>query len=177
MNATQGYVRNFLIPLVIIGLLAAWYIVINNKAQAPEISTTTLDGKPVELASLSGQIVLVNFWATDCPGCIKEMPDLIKTYQDYHDKGFELLAVAMSYDPPSHVLNYAQKNALPFPVIHDSDGKIATDFNQVRVTPTAFILDKQGRVIRRIIGELDFNDLRKLLDAELASESSHPQST
>ncbi len=177
MKSILRHTRQLLIPLVIIGLLAAWYIAIHNKTQAPEISTTTLDGKPVDLASLTGQIVLVNFWATDCPGCIKEMPDLIQTYQDYHDKGFELLAVAMSYDPPSHVLNYAQKNALPFPVIHDSDGKIATDFNQVRVTPTAFILDKQGRVIRRVVGELDFNDLRKLLDAELAGESSQAQNT
>jgi thioredoxin-related protein len=95
------------------------------------------------------------------------MPDLIKTYNAYKDKGFELIAVAMSYDPPNHVLNYSQKNALPFPVMHDGYGEIAASFNDVRVTPTAFILDKEGKLIRRIIGELDFVALHALLDEQL----------
>lgn len=128
---------------------------------------TTITGQQIKLSELHGKVVLVNFWATDCPGCINEMPDLIKTYNDYQGKGFELVAVAMSYDPPNHVVNYTEKNGLPFPVVHDSYGEIAASFNDVRVTPTAFILDKEGRVIRRVIGELDFGSLHALLDEQL----------
>ncbi len=166
--------RRFLIPIILIALLGFWLLAINNKEQAPDVTFTTLQGEEIKLSALEGKVVLVNFWATDCPGCIKEMPDLIKTYNDYKDKGFELVAVAMSYDPPSHVLNYTQKNGLPFPVMHDSFGEIASSFNNVRVTPTAFILDKQGKVISRIIGELDFNALHALLDQHLSTPSKSP---
>lgn len=168
MKSIVSKFRRYLIPVILISLLGFWLLSINNKDQAPEVTFTTLDGRKIMLSELKGKVVLVNFWATDCPGCIKEMPDLIKTYNDYKDKGFELIAVAMSYDPPNHVLNYTQKNALPFPVMHDGYGEIAASFNDVRVTPTAFILDKQGKVIRRVIGELDFPQLHALLDSQLA---------
>jgi peroxiredoxin len=169
MKSIFSQSRRFLIPVILIALLGFWLLSINSKEQAPDVTFTTLEGKEIKLSALEGKVVLVNFWATDCPGCIKEMPDLIKTYNDYKDKGFELVAVAMSYDPPSHVLNYTQKNALPFPVMHDSYGEVAASFNNVRVTPTAFILDKQGKVISRIIGELDFVALHSLLDNQLAT--------
>ncbi|MDX9951963.1 MAG: TlpA disulfide reductase family protein [Methylophilaceae bacterium] len=167
MTTVLKSVRRFLIPAVLIALLAFWLLSINSKDQAPEMTMTTIAGQQIKLSELQGKVVLVNFWATDCPGCIKEMPDLIKTYNDYRNKGFELVAVAMSYDPPNHVLNYTEKNALPFPVVHDSYGEIAASFNDVRVTPTAFILDKEGKVIRRIIGELDFAALHQLLNDQL----------
>lgn len=168
MKSTFSKFRRYLIPLILIALTGFWLLSVNSKDQAPEVTFTTLEGRNILLSELQGKVVLVNFWATDCPGCIKEMPDLIKTYHDYKDKGFELIAVAMSYDPPNHVLNYTKKNALPFPVMHDGYGEIAASFNDVRVTPTAFILDKEGKVIRRIIGELDFAALHALLDSQLA---------
>ena len=160
--------RKFIIPLVILGLLAFLGFSLTNKAQAPDVTFTTIEGKTIKMAELEGKIVLVNFWATDCPGCITEMPKLVETYKQYHDKGFEIVAVSMSYDPPSQVLNYAKKNALPFPVMHDGLSEIATKFNDVRLTPTSFIVDKQGKIIRKVIGELDFVALRSLLDEKLA---------
>jgi peroxiredoxin len=168
MTSIFRHIRRYLILAVLIALLGFWLLSINSKDQAPEMTFTTIAGQQIKLSELQGKVVLVNFWATDCPGCIKEMPDLIKTYNDYKDKGFELIAVAMSYDPPNHVLNYTEKNALPFPVVHDSYGEIAASFNDVRVTPTAFILDKEGKVIRRIIGELDFAAFHTLLNNQLA---------
>lgn len=162
--------RRFIIPAVIIGLLAVLAFTLNQKTQAPEVTFTTLQGKTISMAELEGKVVLVNFWATDCPGCIAEMPDLIKTYNEYKPKGFEVIAVAMSYDPPSQVLNYTQKNALPFPVMHDSYGEMAEKFGNVQLTPTAFILDKQGNIVRKVIGELNFKDLHQFLDERLAPQ-------
>lgn len=161
-----------IIPLIAIGLLAFLVFSLTNKSHAPDVTFTTIEGKTITTASLKDQVVLVNFWATDCPGCIAEMPGLIETYNQYHNKGFEVIAVAMSYDPPNHVLSYKQKNALPFPVMHDGYGEIASKFEDVRVTPTTFILDKQGRVIQHLIGELDFVALHKLLDEQLAKPGS-----
>lgn len=160
------------IPVIVIGLLAFLAFSLSAKPDAPEVTFTTIEGKTITTASLRDQVVLVNFWATDCPGCIAEMPGLIETYNKYHDKGFEVIAVAMSYDPPSHVLTYTQKNALPFPVMHDSYGEVSREYGDIRVTPTAFILDKQGRIIQHLIGELDFVSLHKLLDKQLAKPDS-----
>jgi peroxiredoxin len=159
------------IPLVILGLLAVLVFSLSKKTQAPDVTFTTIQGKTIKMDELKGKVVLVNFWATDCPGCIAEMPQLIKTYNQYHPQGFEVIAVAMFYDPPNHVLNYAQKHALPFPVMHDGFGEIAKSFEDVRLTPTSFIMDKQGRVIQRVVGELDFTSLHSLLTEQLRGNS------
>jgi peroxiredoxin len=152
------------LPIVVIALLAGLWLTLANPDRAPQVSFSTLEGKTLALDSLQGKVVLVNFWATSCPGCIKEMPGLVQTYRDYHGKGFETVAVAMSYDPPSHVLNYAQKNALPFTVALDADGGAAQAFGNVQVTPTSFLIDRQGKIVRRIMGEIDFAAFRRELD-------------
>lgn len=161
--------RRFIIPAVILGLLAVLAVMLTQKTQAPDVTFTTMQGKNISMDELKGKVVLVNFWATDCPGCIAEMPGLIKTYNEYKPRGFEVIAVAMSYDPPSQVLTYSQKNALPFPVMHDSYGEMAEKFGNVQLTPTAFILDQQGNIVRKVIGELDFDDLHQLLDEKLGT--------
>ncbi|WP_374486159.1 peroxiredoxin family protein [Zoogloea sp.] len=137
-------------------------------AVAPDVSFTTLDGQTRQLSSLKGKVVLVNFWATTCTTCVAEMPKLVETYNKFAPKGFETVAIAMDYDPPEYVRNYAQKNGLPFTVALDSGGKAAKGFEEVRLTPTTFLLDKQGRVVQKYLGEPDFAKLHALLDKLLA---------
>jgi len=161
--------KKSLLPITIVVLLAFLGFQLSNKTTAPNVTFTTIDGKKISMADLKGKVVLVNFWATDCPGCIKEMPQLINTYNQYNKKGFELIAVAMSYDPPAQVLNYAKMKKLPFPVMHDGLAEVTNKFGQVSLTPTAFIYDKQGHLLRHTIGELDFNALQQLLDKELGN--------
>ena len=96
------------------------------------------------------------------------MPMLADTYNQFKDRGFETIAVAMSYDPPEWVLNFAQTRQLPFKVALDNTGDIARNWGDVRLTPTTFIVDKQGRIIKRYIGEPDFRALHQLLDKLLA---------
>jgi thiol-disulfide isomerase/thioredoxin len=159
--------KKVLLPFAIIILLAFLGYQLNQKPSAPQVTFTTLAGDKIAMQDLKGKVTLVNFWATDCPGCIKEMPDLIETYQQYKNKGFEVIAVAMPYDPPAQVLNYTKMKALPFPVMHDGHAEITRQFGDVNLTPTAFIYDKQGKLLRHTIGELDFAALQKLLDKEL----------
>jgi len=92
---------------------------------------------------------------------------LINTYNEYKQKGFEVIAVAMPYDPPAQVLNYTQQKSLPFPVMHDGLSEMVHAFGGVNLTPTTFLYDKQGNRVQRIIGELNFAELRQLLDKEL----------
>jgi peroxiredoxin len=163
--------RNILIPLALAALLGMLAFTVADKNSAPEARFTTLAGQQIDMRQLRGKMVLVNFWATTCPGCIAEMPRLVETYNRYHKQGFELVAVAMAYDPPSHVSAYATRNALPFPVALDLQGELALAFNDVKLTPTAFIIDKEGKIVRHVIGELDFNALHALLDEQLGRPS------
>lgn len=159
--------KKLLIPITLIALLVGLVLSLSNKPQSPNVTFTTLHGEKIAMESLKGKVVLVNFWATDCPGCIKEMPDLINTYNQYKNKGFEVIAVAMPYDPPAQVLNYTTQKSLPFPVMHDGLSEMVQAFGGVNLTPTTYLYDKQGHRLQRIIGELDFAQLRQILDKEL----------
>jgi thiol-disulfide isomerase/thioredoxin len=158
--------KKWLMPLVALALFIGLAMAVMQKPQAPEVTFTTLDGRKISMSSLRGKTVLVNFWATDCPGCIKEMPTLIETYKKYQDKNFEVIAVAMPYDPPAQVLNYSQEKALPFAVMHDGFGEMVKAFGNVNLTPTAFVYDPQGRRLQKVIGELDFPKLHELIEQQ-----------
>ena len=134
---------------------------------APEVQFNTLKGERINTSDLRGKVVLVNFWATSCVTCMAEMPRIIETFNKYKGQGFETVAVAMDYDPPNYVLAYAQQKQLPFKVALDVDGSVARSFGNVRLTPTTFIIDKRGRVIKQYLGEPDFAQLHALLEAQL----------
>jgi peroxiredoxin len=163
--------RKLLIPLVLLALIGALVFFVSDKNQAPDVKFTTLSGQEINMQDLRGKIVLVNFWATTCPGCIQEMPELIDTYNRYRERGFEVVAVAMAYDPPSQVANYTRKNNLPFPVALDLQGDIAAAFNEVKLTPTSYVVDQQGRIVRNVVGVLDFKALHSMLDEQLGRKT------
>lgn len=159
--------KKIVIPLVILALLALLVFNLTNKPHAPNVTFTTIEGKKINMADLQGKVVLVNFWATDCPGCVKEMPALVNTYKQYKNQGLEIIAVAMPYDPPAQVLNYAKQKSLPFPVMHDGFSEITEKFGGINLTPTTYIFDKDGKRLQRTIGTLDFEKLAQLLDSKL----------
>lgn len=160
--------KSALLMVVVIAIIGVLGYALIDKPDAPTVTFTTLEGKSIPLDTLRGKVVLVNFWATNCPGCIKEMPGMIQIYNQYKNKGFEIIAVAMSYDPPNYVLNFVQTRQLPFPVALDINGAHALAFGNVQLTPTSFILAKDGTVLEQKIGELDFVKLKALLDKELS---------
>ena len=137
--------------------------------RVPEVTLTTIQGEQLTAADLRGKVVLVNFWATSCATCVKEMPKLVETYRKHRDRGFETIAVAMSYDPPNYVLHYAAKNALPFKVALDPVGAAARAFGDVSLTPTTFVIDRRGTIVKRYVGEPDFAELDRLIEAKLAA--------
>lgn len=137
-------------------------------AAAPESTFVLLDGTRKATSDLHGKVTLVNFWATSCTTCVAEMPHIISTYEKYHAQGFDTLAVAMSYDPPSYVVNYAQTRRLPFPVAIDNTGVVAQAWGDVKLTPTTYLVNKRGQIVKRYIGEPDFPELHRLIEQLLA---------
>ena len=146
-------------------MLAAFFM---RATAAPQVAFVSLAGEKITIAGLKGRVVLVNFWATDCPICIKEMPDMVRTYDRFRGGGLEFIAVAMQYDPPNYVLAYAEKNRLPFKVALDPLGEHAHAFGGVSLTPTTFVIDKRGDIVLRITGEPDFAKLNRLLEEKLS---------
>jgi peroxiredoxin len=136
----------------------------NAKPAAPQFSYTLLDGKRGSTADLQGKVVLVNFWATNCASCVKEMPQLVATHQKFVARGLQTLAVSMSYDPPAQVAHFAQSRALPLAVVIDNTGAIARAFGDVKVTPTLVLIDKAGAIVKRVVGEPNFAELHTLVD-------------
>ena len=146
---------------------AGIYFAFVRQPQMPEVKFTTLSGELIAPADLRGKVTLVNFWATSCAPCVTEMPRMTETYNKFKDRGFETIAVAMDYDPPNYVKNYVDRNHLPFKVALDTRGEVAKGYGNVTMTPTTFIIDKQGRIIKSYLGELDYPKLDKLLDSAL----------
>ena len=135
-----------------------------NKEAAPESTFVLLDGSKTTTAELKGKVTLVNFWATSCVSCVKEMPALIDTHNKFQARGYETVAVAMSYDEPRFVVNFAQSRQLPFKVAIDNTGEIAKSWGDVKLTPTTYLLDKQGMIVKRFVGEPDMAALHQLIE-------------
>jgi peroxiredoxin len=138
------------------------------REKMPSVGYTLLDGTKTTTDSLRGRVVLVNFWATSCTTCMHEMPQIVATQNLYKTRGYETLGVAMSYDPPAYVINYAETRKLPFAVAIDNTGAIADSFKDVRLTPTSVLIDKHGNVVKRYVGEPDFVALHRLIEKLLA---------
>jgi peroxiredoxin len=144
------------------------YETLSGGAMAPNVAYTLLDGSKSTTEQLRGKVVLVNFWATDCTTCVKEMPNIVATHEKYKARGYETLAVAMSYDPPAYVIKFAETRKLPFGVAIDNTGAIAKSFGQVQLTPTSVLIDKHGQIVKRYVGEPDFVALHQLVEKLLA---------
>ena len=138
-------------------------------AQAAPLSHfVVLDGSSKTTADFKGKVWLLNFWATSCTTCVAEMPDLIATHHKYQAQGFDTLAVAMSYDPPNFVVNFAQSRKLPFKVAIDNTGANAKAWGDVQLTPTTYIVNKQGEIVKSYIGPPKMNELHPLIEKLLA---------
>ena len=135
--------------------------------QAPNLKVSSTKGETLTIYDKNYKFTIINFWATDCPGCIKEMPRLVDTYSKYKKRGIQIIAVSMFYDPPSQVLNFIKKNDIPFPVVIDADNKIAKQFDNIRLTPTSVLINEKGQIIDQIVGEIDFTKLENTLSKNI----------
>ncbi|MDR2324008.1 MAG: TlpA family protein disulfide reductase [Acidovorax sp.] len=152
------------IALAAIAGLGAYVYWGSGAQKAPQSSFVLLDGSTRTTADMQGKVTLVNFWATSCTTCVAEMPEIVSTYNKYKDQGYDTLAVAMSYDPPSYVVNFAQSRQLPFAVALDNTGAAAKAWGDIRITPTTYIVNQRGEIVKTYVGAPDFAELHKLIE-------------
>jgi peroxiredoxin len=152
---------------VVVAAAGAFFVIGGTQA-APETTFVLLDGSKKTTSDLKGKVTLVNFWATSCTTCVAEMPKLVSTYDKYRAKGYEHVGVAMAYDPPSYVVNFAQTRKLPFSVAIDNTGAVAKAWGEVQLTPTSYLVNRKGEIVKRYVGEPNFAELHRLIEKLLA---------
>ena len=135
---------------------------------APLSTFVLLDGSSQTTQDLKGKVTLVNFWATSCTTCVAEMPEVVATYDKFKGKGYDTIAVAMEYDPPAYVVNFTQTRKLPFKVAIDNTGAVAKAWGDVQLTPTTYIVNKKGAIVKKYVGAPNFAELHKLIEKLLA---------
>ena len=134
------------------------------------LNITTIDQKKVDFAALQsqGKVTVVNFWATSCSTCVKEMPHMVQMYNELKPKGLEFVGVAMAYDNPEYIKNYVSDKKLPFNVAWDQDGALSTKFGNILGTPTTFVIDKQGKIIKQYVGEPNWDEIYAVINKAIA---------
>lgn len=153
-----------ILAAVVIAATSIWLL---RAPAAPQVSGKTITGEVVGPEQLKGRPYLVNFWATSCVTCVKEMPELVAVHREFESRGYRTVAVAMSYDRPDYIDTFVKDRGLPFLVIHDKDNAWTAAYGNVAVTPTTFVVDRDGKVIKRYVGEPNFSELRKIIAREL----------
>ena len=143
--------------------LGLWWLTQNRLTQVPGMTLTSLQGKKLSIPDPQGATMLISFWASTCPGCLEEIPHLIELYKDLAPHGFEVIGIAMAYDPPNRVIALSQSKQIPYPIALDIQGEAAKAFGGISLTPTSFLIAADGRVIDRQTGALDLSNIRGLL--------------
>jgi len=148
--------------------IAAWAAYVTLRpSPAPHVRFATLSGETVSTEALRGKVVLVNFWATWCASCVVEMPNIVDTHRKYMARGYDTVAIAVQKDDATLVAQFAARRALPFKVAIDDKGELAESFAVPRVTPVSYLIDRQGRVLRRYVGEPDWAELHAAIEEAL----------
>ncbi len=130
----------------------------------PEFSEKTVnDQGKFDSATLRGKVVLVNFWATWCPPCRKEIPSLVKLQEKYRDKGFAVVGISMDEGGSTLVGKFLAKQKVTYPVII-GDAELARGFGGVIGVPASFLVDRQGELIRRYDGFASEDELQEEIE-------------
>jgi len=177
-KSTNTYVW---IALAVVAVVAGYYLLDRNDSKAagamkptlppsevagaaPAFTLTGLDGRPVSLSDFRGKVVVLDFWATWCPPCKREIPDFIDLQKEYGSKDLQIVGIAL--DEPDKVQAFARQNGMNYPVLLGTDD-VAMRYGGIEGIPTTFVIDKSGKIVAKFEGfrprEVFETEIKKLL--------------
>lgn len=152
---------------ILAGLLAYLWFAPAGQSPAPNADFKDIQGNTFSLAQLKGKPLIINFWATTCPGCVLEMPALVELSQKYAAKNLQIIGVAMNYDPISQVKEMVRQKNISYTIVSDVNGGIAQAFGNVSLTPTTFFITKEGLIYRHKLGEMSHAEIETTIQSIL----------
>lgn len=127
---------------------------VESPSQAPEFTLEDLNGNEISLSSLSGKVIILNAWATWCSPCKKEIPDFIEVYDQYKDKGLEIIGVSIDELGINKVRQFTQEWKINYPIVMTTS-QLTKDYGPFSVVPVTVIIDKNGKIRHKQIGQVD----------------------
>ncbi|MFC4565973.1 TlpA family protein disulfide reductase [Nocardiopsis mangrovi] len=143
-----------------------------DRSTVPDIEGETLDGDPVSLADYRGDVLVLNFWASWCGPCRSEAPVLDEVYNDHKDAGLDFLGVNIK-DNETAARAFEDAQEVPYPSLFDQPGEVSQAFRDTvppQAVPTTLVIDREGRIAARVIGETTYNQLTGLVESVLAED-------
>ena len=160
----RKYMWLLAIPIVILVLFAIRSLSVKKNqvdtesvesiSEAPDFTLSGLDGKPFRFYDQKGKVIILDFWATWCPPCRAELPHFKSLYQEYQQKGLEIIGVALDESGAKVVKPFVEDNKITYPILIGNQ-KVAEDYGGIRGIPTTFIIDRHGHIIKKLVGYQD----------------------
>ena len=144
------------------------------RAQAPDLSGRTVDGKQLDVADYKGKVVVLNVWGSWCAPCRAEAPNLEKVYSDLKSKGVQFVGINTRDTSTGSAVAFEKQNGIEYPSLYDPTGKLMLRFKKGTLNPQAvpstLVLDQEGRIAARSLAALSEDKLRKMISPVLAEK-------
>lgn len=138
---------------------------------APDQSMNTMDGRTINLADQDGNVILVNFWATWCGPCRREIPDLIQLYDDLKDEGLVIVGIAVDQKGREVVEPFVEDEQINYPIVLDPEQSLEKHFDAMYGLPTTYVINPDGKIVKRVLGVFPVEDLKPDLETMLGTGS------
>ena len=134
--------------------------------KAPDFTLSTVDGSKLTLSEYAGNVIILDFWATWCGPCRMGIPEFVKLYSRYKNQGFIMIGINLDRGGRDKVKSFMKEMKINYPVVY-GNSETTRDFGGIRGIPTAFIIDRNGNIAKKLVGyrpgSVFENEIRKLL--------------
>lgn len=139
---------------------------------APDRPMDTMDGRTINLANQDGNVILVNFWATWCAPCRREIPDLIDLYDNLKDDGLVIVGIAVDQEGEEVVEPFVEEEQVNYPIVLDPEQSIEKHFEAMYGLPTTYVINPEGKIVRRVLGVFPVEEMKPELENMLSENNS-----